>query len=146
MLLDLHIPHKDPRDEHKVHQLQVCGLDSCRFVFFKINIVGYINDAYMVVVGGSHRRAPGIAIRSPPRTPEPETESEASVDSEPGYPSYHEAIVIGSSQLAGAPLATQETPPKRRGRWERADVGSQNVVDTQSGRVRKAKKVYTPNP
>jgi hypothetical protein len=54
--------------------------------------------------------------------------------------------VIGSSQLAGAPLGTQETPSKRRGRRERADVGSQNVVDMQPGRVRKAKKVYTPNP
>jgi hypothetical protein len=64
MLLDLHSPQKDPRDEHKVHQLQVCGLDSCRFVFF-LNIVGYINDAYMVVVGGSRRRALGIVIRSP---------------------------------------------------------------------------------
>jgi hypothetical protein len=51
----------------------------------------------MVVVGGSRRRAPGIVIRSPPRTPEPETESEASVDSEPGDPSYIEAIEIGSS-------------------------------------------------
>jgi hypothetical protein len=110
------------------------------------NIVGYINDAYMVVVGGSRRRALGIVIRSPPRTPEPETESETSVDSEPGDPSYHEATVIGSSKLAGAPLGTQETPPKRRGRRERADVGSQNVVDTQPGRVRKAKKVDTPNP
>jgi hypothetical protein len=112
MLLDLHSSHKDPRDEHKVHQLQVCGLDSCRFSFFKKNIVGYINDAYIVVVGGSRRRALGIVIRSPPRTPEPETESEASVDSEPRDPSYHEATVIGSSQLAGAPLGTQETPPK----------------------------------
>jgi hypothetical protein len=111
-----------------------------------LNIVGYINDAYMVVVGGSRRRAPEIVIRSPPRTPELETESEASVDSEPGDPSYTEATVIGSSQLAGAPLGTQETPPKRRRRWERADVGSHNVVDTQPGRVRKAKKVYTPHP
>jgi hypothetical protein len=62
MLLDLHTQHKDPRDEHKVHQLQVCGLDSCRFCLFLKNIVGYINDAYMVVVGGSRRRAPGILI------------------------------------------------------------------------------------
>jgi hypothetical protein len=100
----------------------------------------------MVVVGGSRCRAPRIVIRSPPRTPESETESEASVDSEPGDPSYHEEPVIGSSQLAGAPLGTQETPPKRCGRRERADVGSQNVIDTQPGRVRKAKKVYTPNP
>jgi hypothetical protein len=46
----------------------------------------------MVVVGGSRRRAPGILIRSPPRTPEPETESEASVDSEPGDPSYTEQL------------------------------------------------------
>jgi hypothetical protein len=128
-----------------VHQLQVCGLDSCRFVFFK-NIVGYINDAYMVVVGGSHRRAPGIVIRSPPRTLELETDSETSVENEQGDPSYHEPTVIGSSQLASAPLGTQETPPKRRGRRERADVGSQNVVDTQPRWVRKAKKVYTPNP
>jgi hypothetical protein len=125
----------------------VCGLDSCRFAFF-LNIVGYINDAYMVVVRESRRRAPGIVIRSPPRTPEPETDSETSVsvDNEKGDPSYYEPTVIGSSQLAGAPLGTQETPPKRRGRRERADVGSQNVVDTQPGRVRKVKKVYTPNP
>jgi hypothetical protein len=102
---------------------------------FLKNIVGYINDAYMVVVGGSRRRAPGIVIRSPPCTPEQGTESEASVDSEPGDPSYHEAIVIGSSQLAGAPLGTQETPPKQHERRERADVGSQNVVDTQPRRV-----------
>jgi hypothetical protein len=84
----------------------------------------------MVVVGGSRRRAPGIVIRSPPRTLEPETESEASVDNEPGDPSYTEATEIGSSQLAGTPLGTQETPLKRRGRRERADVGSQNIVDT----------------
>jgi hypothetical protein len=113
---------------------------------FFLNIVGYINDANMVVVGGSRRHAPGIVIRSHPRTPEPETESDASVDSELGDPSYTEATEIGSSQLASAPLGTQETPPKRRGRWERADVGSHNVVDTQPGRVRKAKKVYTPHP
>jgi hypothetical protein len=100
----------------------------------------------MVVVGGSRRRAPGIVIRSPPRTPEPETESEASVDSEPGDPSYTEASVIGSSQLASAPLGTQETPLKQHGRRERADVDSHNVVDTQPGRVRKARKVYTPHP
>jgi hypothetical protein len=100
----------------------------------------------MVVVGGSHRRAPRIVIRSPPCTPEPETESEASVDSEPGDPSYIEATEIGSSQLAGAPVPTQETQPKRRGRRDRADVGSHNVIDTQPGRVRKAKKVYTPHP
>jgi hypothetical protein len=145
MMLDLHTPHKERRDEQKVHQLQVCGLDSCRFVFFK-NIVGYINDAYMVVVGGSRRRAPGIIIRSPPHTPESEADSETSVENEHGDPSYHEPTVIGSSQLAGAPLGTQETPSKRRGRREHADVGSQNVVDTQPGRVRKAKKVCTPNP
>jgi hypothetical protein len=100
----------------------------------------------MVVVGGSCRHAPEIVIRSPPRTPEPETESEASVDSEPGDPSYTEATEIGSSQLAGAPLGTQETQPKRHGRRERADVGSHNVVDTQPGRVRKAKKVYSLHP
>jgi hypothetical protein len=100
----------------------------------------------MVFVGGSRRRAPGIIIRSPPRTSEPETNSVTSVDSEPGDPSYHEATVIGSSQLVGAPLGTKETPPKRHGRWERVDVGSQNVVDTQPGQVRKAKKVYTSNP
>jgi hypothetical protein len=109
-------------------------------------MVRYLNDENMVFVGGSRRRAPGIVIRSPPRTPEPETESEASVDSEPGDPSYTEAAEIGSSQLAGAPVATQETQPKRRVRRERADVGSHNVVDTQPGRVRKAKKVYTPHP
>jgi hypothetical protein len=89
----------------------------------------------MVVVGGSRRRPPGIVIRSPPRTPEPETESEARVDSEPGDPSYTEATEIGSSQLVGAPVATQETQPKRRGRRDRADVGSHNVVDTQPGWV-----------
>jgi hypothetical protein len=100
----------------------------------------------MVVVGGSRRRAPRIVIRSPPRSPESETESEASVDSEPGDPSYTEATEIGSSQLAGALLGTHETPPKRRGRRERADVGSHNVVDTQPRRVRKAKKVYTLHP
>jgi hypothetical protein len=83
---------------------------------FLKNIVGYINDAYVVVVGGSRRRAPGIVSRSPPCTPERETESEACVDSEPGDPSYTEATEIGSSQLAGTPLGTQETPPKRRGR------------------------------
>jgi hypothetical protein len=100
----------------------------------------------MVFVGGSRRHALGIVIRSPPRTPEPETESEASVDSEPRDPSYTEATEIGSSQLAGAPLGTQETPPKWRGGREHADVGSHNVIDTQPRRVRKAKKVYTPHP
>jgi hypothetical protein len=100
----------------------------------------------MVVVEGSRCRAPRIVIRSPPRTLELEAESVASVDSEPGDPSYTEATVIRSSQLAGAPLGTQETPPKWRGRQEHADVGSHNVVDTQPGRVRKAKKVYTPHP
>jgi hypothetical protein len=84
----------------------------------------------MVVVGGSRRRALGIVIRPPPHTPEPESESEVSVDNEPGDPSYTEATKIGSSQLASAPLGTQETPPKRRGRRERADVGNQNVIDT----------------
>jgi hypothetical protein len=53
----------------------------------------------MVVVGGSRRRAPGILIRSPPRTPEPETESEASVDSEPGDPSYTEQLWLGPLNL-----------------------------------------------
>jgi hypothetical protein len=100
----------------------------------------------MVVVGGSRCRAPGIVIRSPPRTPKLETDSETSVENEHGDPSYHEPTVIGSSQLAGASLGTQETPPKRHGRRECANVGSQNVVDTHPGRVRKAKKVYTPNP
>jgi hypothetical protein len=110
------------------------------------NIVDDMNDAYMIVVGGSRRRrAPGIVIRSPPRTPEPDTDSETSVDDEVRDPSF-DPTAIGSSQLVGAPLGTQETLPKQRGRRERADVGSQNVIDTQSGRVRKAKKIYTPNP
>jgi hypothetical protein len=76
--------------------------------------------------------------------PEPDTDFETSVDDEEGDPSFG-PTVIGSSQLAGAPLGTQNTPPKRLGRRERAYVGSQKVVDTQPGRVRKAKKVYTPN-
>jgi hypothetical protein len=104
-----------------------------------------MNDAYMVVVGGSrHRHAPGIVIRSPPRTPEPDTFFETSVDDEVRDPSFG-PTVIGSSQLVGTLLGTQETPPKRHERREHADVGSQNVIDTQPGRVRKAKKIYTPN-
>jgi hypothetical protein len=99
----------------------------------------------MVVVGGSRRRALGIVIRSPPHTPEPDIDSETSANDEQGDPSFG-PTVIGPSQLAGAPLGTKETPLKWQGRREHADVGSQNVIDTQPGRVQKVKKVYTPNP
>jgi hypothetical protein len=94
----------------------------------------------MIVVGGSRRRAPGIVIRSPPRTPEPETDSKTSVDSEPRDPSYHDPTVIGSSQLAGAPLVTQETPPKRRGRRERANVGSKMSLARSLGGFERRRK------
>jgi hypothetical protein len=74
-----------------------------------------INDAYMVVVGGCRRRAPGIVIRSPPRTPEPDTNSDTSVESEERDPTFGQDV-IGLSQLGDAPLGTQATPPKRQTR------------------------------
>ncbi|CAO2037609.1 unnamed protein product [Urochloa humidicola] len=96
---------------------------------------------------GSRRRGPGIVIRSPPRSPQPATDSEDDNDSEEGDPTYGQEE-MGPSQLPDAPIGTQVTPSpgKQTRQRDRGDVGSQNVVATKPGRARKAKKVYTPHP
>ena len=102
----------------------------------------------MVVVAGSRRPASGIVIRSPPRSPQPATNSDSSGDSEEDDPTYG-AEEIGASQLPDAPIGTQGTPPppKRQARQrDYADVGSHNFVATKPGRAQKVKKVFTPHP
>jgi hypothetical protein len=59
----------------------------------------------MVVVGGSHRHASWIVIRSPPCSPQLDTNSDSSEDFEDTDPTYNQEE-IGPSPLPDTPFGT----------------------------------------
>ncbi|XP_062206265.1 uncharacterized protein LOC133908288 [Phragmites australis] len=89
---------------------------------------------------GAASTSVGTAARG--KAPWEQTSESEEQSSDDGDPSYG-VDVMGTSQLAGAPPATQLTQPPRRHR-DRTNIASGNVLPSNTARERRKKKPYTP--
>ena len=89
---------------------------------------------------GAGSTSVGVASRGKaPQDQSEESEDQSSDDEDPLYG----ADVMGTSQLGGAPPATQPSQPPCR-RRDRTDIASDNVLSSNTACERRKKKPYTP--